>query len=185
MVYFEMAGLTAQAFRSVLPRSDVDIGQLGVHSRDPFVCQECQSLADLGRDLINTLYYGDNLEVLSRFISDETVDLVYLDPPFNKNKAYSLIFHDESGRTSDAQLLTLDDYWHWGPTPARHYEYLTNSGEHQGRVPHGVSDLVGALHASIRPSPMLAYIVEMTTRLVELRRVLKPSGCVVAATNSQ
>lgn len=130
----------------------------------------------IGRDLRNWLYCGDNLEILKRFISDETVDLVYLDPPFSRNRAYSLIFQDESGRTSDAQLATFDEYWHWGPTAARHYEFLTNAEEHGGRVPHGLSDLIGALHSSIRPSPLLAYLVEMTTRLVELRRVLKPTG---------
>lgn len=133
-------------------------------------------MAETGRDLINTLYYGDNLEILVRFISDETVDLIYLDPPFQKNKAYTLIFKDESGRTSDAQLATFEDYWHWGPTPARHYEYLTNSAEYLGRVPHGVSELIGVLRAAIKPSPLLAYLVEMATRLVELHRVLKPTG---------
>lgn len=131
---------------------------------------------DAGVDLGDTLYYGDNLEILQRFVSDETVDLVYLDPPFNKNKAYSLIFRDESGRMSDAQLATLEDYWHWGPTPSQHYEYLTNSEIHGGFVPHGVSDLMGALHSSIRPSPLLAYLVEMAVRLLELRRVLRSTG---------
>jgi DNA modification methylase len=131
-----------------------------------------------GRDLVNWLYYGDNLEILSRFISDESIDLVYLDPPFNKNAAYSVIFRDESGRTSDAQMATLEDYWHWGPTPARHYEYLTNSTEHRGAVPGPVEALVGALHAAIRPSPLLAYLVEMTVRLVELRRVLRTTGTI-------
>jgi site-specific DNA-methyltransferase (adenine-specific) len=130
----------------------------------------------IGRDLINTLYYGDNLEILSRFISDETVDVVYLDPPFNKNKAYSVIFRDESGRTSDAQMATFEDYWHWGPTPARHYEFLTNSSENGGRISSPVSELIGSLHSAIRPSPLLAYLVEMCVRLVELRRVLKATG---------
>jgi site-specific DNA-methyltransferase (adenine-specific) len=129
-----------------------------------------------GRDLRDWLYYGDNLEILTRFISDETVDLVYLDPPFNKNAAYSVIFRDESGRSSDAQIATLEDYWHWGPTPAAHYEYLTNSAEHQGAVPGPLSDLIGALHSAIKPSPLLAYLVEMAVRLIELRRVLKPTG---------
>jgi DNA modification methylase len=129
-------------------------------------------------DFLDTLIYGDNLEVLQRFIGNETVDLIYLDPPFNKNKAYSAIFRDESGRTSDAQLATLEDYWHWGPTPERHYVYLTNGELHGGKVPHGVSALIGALHTAIRPSPMLAYLVEMATRLVELHRVLKPTGSI-------
>ena len=127
-------------------------------------------------DFVDTLIYGENLEVLQRFIADESVDLIYLDPPFNKNKAYSLIFKDESGQTSDAQLATFEDYWHWGPTPERHYAYLTNGALHAGRVPHSVSALVGALHSSIRPSPMLAYLVEMATRVVELHRVLRRTG---------
>ncbi len=133
-------------------------------------------MTESGRDLVDWLYYGDNLEVLSRFISDGSVDLVYLDPPFNKNAAYSVIFRDESGRTSDAQIATLDDYWHWGPTPSRHYEYLTNSAEHRGSVPPALSELIGALHSAIRPSPLLTYLVEMAIRLVELRRVLKSTG---------
>lgn len=133
-------------------------------------------MASLAHDLVDTLYYGDNLEILTRFISDETVDLVYLDPPFNKSAAYSVIFRDESGRTSDAQMATLEDYWHWGPTPAQHYEYLTNSAENGGAVPAAASALIGALHAAIRPSPLLAYLVEMTVRLIELRRVMKPTG---------
>jgi site-specific DNA-methyltransferase (adenine-specific) len=134
------------------------------------------SPAPIGRDLLNTLYYGENLEVLQRFISSDSVDLIYLDPPFNKNTSFSVIFRDESGRTSDAQLASFEDYWHWGPTPAQHYEYLTNSALHEGRVPQRLSALVGALHSSIRPSPLLAYLVEMGTRLVELHRVLKPTG---------
>jgi DNA modification methylase len=133
-------------------------------------------MAPTGRDLVDWLYYGDNLDVLTRFISDESVDLVYLDPPFNKNAAYSVIFRDESGRSSDAQRATLEDYWHWGPTPARHYQYLTNSAEHGGAVPSAVSDLIGAMHSAIRPSPLLAYLVEMSVRLVGLRRVLKSTG---------
>jgi len=133
-------------------------------------------MTDFGRDLVDWLYYGDNLEILSRFISPASVDLVYLDPPFNKNAAYSVIFRDETGRTSDAQIATLEDYWHWGPTPASHYEYLTNSSLHGVSVPQPLAELIAALHAAIRPSPLLAYLVEMAVRLVKLRQVLKPTG---------
>ena len=124
----------------------------------------------------NVLYYGDNLDILRRFIPDESVDLVYLDPPFNSNASYSVIFKDESGRGSDAQMTAFDDTWHWGPDPERQYLYLTNSAYHQGRVAPPVSALIGAFHEGIRPSPMLAYLVEMAVRLVELHRVLKPTG---------
>lgn len=129
-----------------------------------------------GRDLTNTLYHGDNLAILSKFISDATVDLVYLDPPFSKNASYSAIFRDESGRLSDAQMRSFEEAWHWGPTPARHYEYLTNSALNQGRVPPALSDLVGSFRAALQPTPLLAYLVEMASRFVELHRVLKPNG---------
>ncbi len=124
----------------------------------------------------NVLYYGDNLDILRRFIPDESIDLVYLDPPFNSNASYSVIFKDESGRGSDAQMTAFDDTWHWGPDPERQYLYLTNSAYHQGRVAPPVSALIGAFHEGIRPSPMLAYLVAMARRLVELHRVLKPTG---------
>lgn len=123
-----------------------------------------------------TLYYGDNLPILRDLIPDESVDLVYLDPPFNSNRSYSAIFADESGRKSDAQLAAFDDSWHWGPMAEGHYAYLTNSGMHGGRVPQAVSTIIAALRFGIGETPMLAYLVEMAVRLVELRRVLKPNG---------
>jgi adenine specific DNA methylase Mod len=82
----------------------------------------------------NALYYGDNLDILGRYMPDESVDLVYLDPPFNSNRDYNVIFKDESGRKSDAQLLAFEDTWHWGPDAEQSYRYLTNSGVHGGRV---------------------------------------------------
>lgn len=127
-------------------------------------------------DFVDTLIYGENFEVLRRFLTDETVDLIYLDPPFSRNAAYNVIFRDESGRKSDAQLMSFEDYWHWGPTAERHYAYLTNAELHRGRVNHATSALVGALHESMRPSPLLAYLVEMAVRLGELQRVLKSTG---------
>lgn len=125
----------------------------------------------------NLLYYGDNLDILRLgFIEPESVDLIYLDPPFNKNRAYSAIFKDETGRTSDAQIVAFDDSWHWGLTPAAHYEWLTNSSLHRGLVAQPVSDLIGAFHGALRPSPLLAYLVEMTIRLVRLHLVLARTG---------
>ena|SRR5260370_499699 len=61
------------------------------------------------------LYYGDNLEILRKYVVDESVDLVYLDPPFNSNRDYKVIFKNEAGRKSDAELLAFEDTWHWGP----------------------------------------------------------------------
>jgi site-specific DNA-methyltransferase (adenine-specific) len=65
----------------------------------------------------NALYYGDNLDILRRYVPDESIDLVYLDPPFNSNRDYNVIFKDESGRKSDAQLLAFEDAWHWDHRP--------------------------------------------------------------------
>ena len=104
----------------------------------------------------NVLYYGDNLDILRRYIAAESVDLVYLDPPFNSNRTYSAIFADESGRKSDAQIHAFEDSWHWGPTPEGHLSYLKNSSLHQGAVPVGVSQLLAALEFGIGKTPMLA-----------------------------
>jgi site-specific DNA-methyltransferase (adenine-specific) len=124
----------------------------------------------------NTLYYGDNLDILRQYVADESVDLVYLDPPFNSNRDYNLIFKDESGNQTDAQLVAFEDTWHWGPSADAALTYLTNSNLNKGRVPGGVGVVIGALRASLGANQMMAYLVEMAVRLVELRRVLKPTG---------
>ena len=124
----------------------------------------------------NVLYYGDNLDILRRYIPDESVDLVYLDPPFNSNRDYNVIFKDESGRKSDAQLLAFEDTWHWGPDAEAQYAYLTNTNQNQGRVPFSVGAIIAALRSGIGENQMMAYLVEMAVRLVELHRVLKPTG---------
>jgi DNA modification methylase len=124
----------------------------------------------------NVLYYGDNLDILHRYIPDESVDLVYLDPPFNSNRDYNVIFKDESGNRSDAQLVAFEDTWHWGPDAERVYEFLTNTARHEGRVPDNVSTIIAALRHGIGANQMMAYLVEMAARLVELHRVLKPTG---------
>lgn len=124
----------------------------------------------------NVLYYGDNLDILRRYIPDASVDLVYLDPPFNSNRAYNIIFKDESGRQSDAQIEAFDDTWHWGPGVEQTFAYLTNTARHQGKVPDTVSAIIGALRKAIGANQMMAYLVEMTVRLVELHRVLKATG---------
>jgi len=124
----------------------------------------------------NVLYYGDNLDILRRYVPDASVDLIYLDPPFNSNRDYNVIFRDESGNRSDAQLLAFEDTWHWGPSAESTYRYLTNTAHHEGRVPDKVSTIIAALRSGIGSNQMMAYLVEMAVRLVELHRVLKPTG---------
>ncbi len=124
----------------------------------------------------NVLYYGDNLDILRRYLPDASVDLIYLDPPFNSNRDYNVIFKDESGNPTDAQLLAFEDTWHWGPSAEETYRYLTNTAHHQGNVPDTVSTIIAALRSGIGENQMMAYLVEMAVRLVELHRVLKPTG---------
>ncbi|MBA4375270.1 MAG: site-specific DNA-methyltransferase [Anaerolinea sp.] len=119
---------------------------------------------------MNTLYYGDNLKVLREYIKDESVDLIYLDPPFNSNRSYNVLFKDESGNSSDAQITAFDDAWHWGETAERTYQDIIQN------APMNVAQMIGALREFIGANQMLAYLVMMAARLVELRRVLKPTG---------
>ena len=119
---------------------------------------------------MNTLYYGDNLEILREYIKDESIDLIYLDPPFNSNRSYNVLFKDESGNASDAQIAAFDDSWHWGGTAERTYQDLVQN------APMDVARMIGALREFVGANQMMAYLVMMAVRLVELHRVLKPSG---------
>ncbi len=118
----------------------------------------------------NTLFYGDNLPILREYIPDQSVDLVYLDPPFNSNRSYNVLFRDESGQESDAQIAAFDDTWHWDENEERIYRELVM--ELGGQV----GTMIGALRQFIGTNQMMAYLVNMAVRLVELHRVLKPTG---------
>lgn len=128
----------------------------------------------------NVLYYGDNLGLLrdSAKFPDESVDLVYLDPPFNSNRDYNVIFTDKAGKSSEAEIVAFEDSWHWGEEAQRTYEWLVQTALNEGQVPTEVSRLVGAFHAGIGTNDVLAYLVMMTPRLLELHRVLKPTGSI-------
>jgi len=118
----------------------------------------------------NTLFYGDNLNIMRDYIPDESIDLIYLDPPFNSNRSYNVLFKDESGLASDAQLAAFDDTWHWGKTAEREYYELVTT------APIQISKMVEALRNLIGTNQLMAYLVMITVRLVELHRVLKPTG---------
>ena len=121
----------------------------------------------------NTLYYGDNLQVLREHIPDESVDLVYLDPPFNSNASYNVLFREKSGEDSPAQIKAFTDTWEWTLETERTFEQ--DIILHPG-TPAAVKDMIAAFRQFIGQNAMLAYLVMMTPRLVELRRVLKPTG---------
>lgn len=120
----------------------------------------------------NTLYYGDNLDILrSRdYFPNACVDLIYLDPPFNSNRSYNVLFKDESGYESEAQITAFDDTWHWGYAAEATYHDLVTG------APERVATAIGALRELIGNNQMMAYLVMMAARLVELHRVLKPTG---------
>lgn len=118
----------------------------------------------------NVLYYGDNLDILHDHIATASVDLAYLDPPFNSNRSYNVLFKDERGRESAAQIAAFEDTWHWNQATELAYHKLVTQG------PPQVVELVAALRRFVGRSQMMAYLVMMTARLVELHRVLKPTG---------
>jgi site-specific DNA-methyltransferase (adenine-specific) len=117
----------------------------------------------------NVLYYGDNLDILRHHIPDESVDLIYLDPPFNSKRSYNVLFKEASGAGSQAQIEAFEDTWHWdGAAPA--YEEMMTKG------PANVRRILGALVDGLGHNDVTAYLAMMAIRLVELRRVLKSTG---------
>ncbi len=120
----------------------------------------------------NRLFYGDNLELLRsrEYFPDACVDLIYLDPPFNSNRNYNVLFKSESGADSQAQITAFEDTWHWGEIAEETYRDLILN------APEKVSTAIEALLNLIDRNQMMAYLVMMTARLVELHRVLKPTG---------
>lgn len=120
--------------------------------------------------MVNKLFYGDNLPVLKEHIATESVDLVYLDPPFNSNRSYSVIFGKQSGGDADAQIQAFDDTWHWTPDTERVYrDALLNS-------PTSVADAMQAFRTLLGENDAMAYLVMMAPRLVEMHRALKNTG---------
>ena len=120
---------------------------------------------------MNQLYYGDNLDVLRRHVKADSVDLVYLDPPFKSNQDYNVLFAEQDGSRSAAQIRAFHDTWRWDEAARENYEEIVEQG---GRV----SEAMVALHSLLPGSDMLAYLSMMAPRLVELRRVLKPTGSI-------
>ncbi len=125
--------------------------------------------------MTNSLYYGDNLTVLREHVPDESVDLVYLDPPFNSNASYNVLFREKTGEESPAQIRAFADTWEWTLESQRTYE---NEIMLNPATPANVKEMVSAFRQFIGSNAMMAYLVMMTPRLVELRRVLKPTGSI-------
>jgi site-specific DNA-methyltransferase (adenine-specific) len=120
----------------------------------------------------NVLYYGDNLDVLRRHIPDGSVDLVYLDPPFNSNRSYNILFKESGGEGSGAQIEAFEDTWHWGQAAQHAYEEVM-TGPHQP-----VARMLRAMVEGLGHNDVTAYLSMMAIRLIELHRVLKDTGSI-------
>jgi site-specific DNA-methyltransferase (adenine-specific) len=118
----------------------------------------------------NKLFFGDNLVVLRHDIPSESVDLVYLDPPFNSNATYNVLFKSPAGQRSRSQIEAFEDTWHWGPDAELRFDEVMNSGR------TGVSEMLNAMRKFLGENDMMAYLTMMAVRLTELHRVLKPTG---------
>ena len=119
----------------------------------------------------NALYYGDNLDVMRRYIADESIDLVYLDPPFNSNATYNVLFAEKSGDQAAAQIKAFGDTWHWDQSAEQAYWDVLQRGGRPAEAIKAFRDLLGE-------NDMMAYLAMMAPRLVELHRVLKATGSI-------
>jgi DNA modification methylase len=120
---------------------------------------------------MNRLYYGDNLDVLRRHVDDASVDLVYLDPPFNSNASYNVLFAEKDGTQAASQIKAFEDTWEWNEDAARALEEVIEAG---GRT----AEAMRAFRTFLGDSDMMAYLAMMAPRLIELRRVLKTTGSI-------
>lgn len=118
----------------------------------------------------NKLYFGDNLTILREHVPDESVDLIYLDPPFNSQATYNVLFGEKNGSHSQAQIAAFEDTWEWGKEAEATYNDILL--ERPGKL----ADFLQALRGVLKTSNMMAYLTMMTPRLVELHRTLKPTG---------
>jgi len=118
----------------------------------------------------NNLYFGDNLDVLRKHVKDESVDLVYLDPPFNSSASYNVLFQSPKGGKSHAQIEAFVDTWHWGEQAEREFFEIVQSGN------TAVAEVIQSLRRFLGENDMMAYLTMMAVRLLELHRALKPTG---------
>ncbi len=123
----------------------------------------------------NQLYYGDNLRVLRDEVAAESVDLIYLDPPFNSAANYNVLFREATGEQSAAQIMAFEDTWHWTHESEATYQELVTA------APERLARLIEAMRQMLGTSDMMAYLVMMAPRLLELHRVLKSTGSIYSA----
>ena len=120
----------------------------------------------------NHLFYGDNLEIMRKHIGDASVDLSYLDPPFNSNATYNVLFRSPTGEQSQAQIKAFEDTWHWNLNAEAAFDEVVASRN------TNASELIRTIRAFLGDNDMMAYLVMMAIRLIEMQRVLKPTGSI-------
>lgn len=126
-----------------------------------------------GRDMAgNLLYYGDNLDVLRRYVADGSVDLIYLDPPFNSNRNFNAFFAEQDGSRAAAQIKAFEDTWEWNAASSLAFDEFVETG------PHRASQSMQAFRDLLGDTDMLAYLAMMAPRLVGLHRALKSTGSI-------
>ncbi|MBM3235004.1 site-specific DNA-methyltransferase [Candidatus Poribacteria bacterium] len=118
----------------------------------------------------NVLYYGDNLDILRNYIADDSIDLIYIDPPFNSNQAYNVIFAENNGSLSQAQIRAFEDIWYWAKETEETFSKIMEE------TPRNIAKCLESFRNFLGESNMMAYLTMMTIRLIELHRVLKPTG---------
>ncbi len=123
-----------------------------------------------GEEQYNALYYGDNLAVLRESIAPESVDLIYLDPPFNSNASYNVLFKAPDGHDSHAQMEAFEDTWHWNKSTERAFDDVMQSGNTDA------AEMLRAMRSFLHDNDMMANLAMMAAHMIELHRVLKPSG---------
>ncbi|HZH32909.1 MAG TPA: DNA methyltransferase [Pyrinomonadaceae bacterium] len=121
----------------------------------------------------NKLYYGDNLEVLRKYVRDETIDLCYIDPPFNSKRNYNQIYNNIGGEDR-AQAQAFVDTWTWDAHANECFEQILDNAN--GVQTRQSIELIRGLEKVLGRGSLFAYLVMMTVRIAEIRRVLKPTG---------
>ena len=123
-------------------------------------------------DWKNKLYFGDNLDILREHVASGSVGLIYLDPPFNSNATYNVLFQEKGGEKSAAQITAFEDTWQWGMESEYAYQEVVKGGSQK------LADLLQAMRTFLGQNDMMAYLTMMAQRMVELHRVLKPTGSI-------
>ena len=126
----------------------------------------------------NTLYYGDNLAILREHVEDESVDLVYLDPPFNSNANYNLLFKAPDGHQSQAQIEAFDDTWHWNEPAEQAFDEVMQSGNSDA------AEMLRAMRSFLKENDMMAYLTMMAVRLCGVASRAEANGLALSALRS-